>query len=72
MTDRGPCFKCEDRHLACHDHCSKYKEWKDNYIKQGEARKKERKIYADYVGFKRETMDKVDRRLKKTKRRGQK
>ena len=25
----SPCTKCTDRHLACHDSCEKYKEWKD-------------------------------------------
>lgn len=25
----SPCMKCTDRHLACHDSCPKYKEWKD-------------------------------------------
>lgn len=24
-----PCKDCPDRHLACHDNCDKYKEWKD-------------------------------------------
>lgn len=21
---QAPCYKCEDRHIACHDTCSKY------------------------------------------------
>lgn len=25
----SPCKKCTERHLACHDSCEKYKEWKD-------------------------------------------
>lgn len=24
----APCKYCEDRYLACHDKCEKYKEWK--------------------------------------------
>ena len=24
----SPCTKCTERHLACHDSCHKYKEWK--------------------------------------------
>lgn len=23
-----PCYKCEERYEACHDHCDKYKTWK--------------------------------------------
>ena len=26
---KPPCKDCEDRYLACHDKCEKYKEWKD-------------------------------------------
>lgn len=25
----SPCKGCTERHLACHDSCPKYKEWKD-------------------------------------------
>lgn len=25
----SPCMGCTERHLACHDSCHKYKEWKD-------------------------------------------
>lgn len=30
MTDNNisPCKGCEDRHTACHDHCTKYADWK--------------------------------------------
>lgn len=24
----APCKDCPDRHIACHDHCQKYQEWK--------------------------------------------
>lgn len=26
---KSPCMECYHRHRACHDHCSKYKEWKE-------------------------------------------
>ena len=24
-----PCLNCPDRYPACHDHCDRYKEWKE-------------------------------------------
>lgn len=32
----APCKNCTERHLACHDECEKYKEWKagENKIKK--------------------------------------
>ena len=26
---RSPCMGCQDRHLACHDSCKEYKEYKE-------------------------------------------
>ena len=27
----SPCTKCTERHLACHDSCKVFKEWKDYF-----------------------------------------
>lgn len=36
-----PCYKCEERYEACHDHCDKYKTWKkplaDSYDQRANA-----------------------------------
>ena len=29
MRVKSPCINCEDRELACHDRCEKYKKFKD-------------------------------------------
>jgi hypothetical protein len=29
-----PCKDCTDRHRACHDHCEKFKAWKDDEHKK--------------------------------------
>lgn len=29
LKQLSPCKGCTERHLACHDSCPKYKEWKD-------------------------------------------
>lgn len=34
MKEVAPCKDCADRHLACHDSCEKYKEWRDRYHAQ--------------------------------------
>ena len=28
MRGVSPCTECTERHIACHDNCSQYKEWK--------------------------------------------
>ena len=37
-----PCIDCEERHLACHDTCVRYKDWKDVIDQKSKAR-------ADYL-----------------------
>ena len=36
---KPPCKDCPDRHLACHDKCEKYKEWKD-YLTETKTKEK--------------------------------
>lgn len=34
MNENAPCKDCAEKHLACHDHCDKYKAWKDRHQAQ--------------------------------------
>ncbi len=34
MKETAPCKDCPDRHLACHDSCEKYKEWRERHHAQ--------------------------------------
>lgn len=34
MREDPPCRFCTDKYTACHDHCDKYKEWKERYQAQ--------------------------------------
>ena len=39
-SKRTPCYKCEERHEACHSACEKYIEWrKDHDRRKAEERK---------------------------------
>lgn len=31
MIDPNPCKGCTERYTACHDHCEKYKKWREQY-----------------------------------------
>jgi Fe-S-cluster-containing dehydrogenase component len=42
MIDHNPCKGCTERHLACHDSCEKYKEWRDQYQAQEKSLKAHR------------------------------
>ena len=35
----APCKDCPDRHTACHDHCEKYKAWKEEHDRINKARR---------------------------------
>ena len=26
-----PCYKCPDRHEACHDHCERFQDWREPF-----------------------------------------
>lgn len=39
----GPCYKCEERHEACHGHCEKYKAWKADLDRMNDIIYRERK-----------------------------
>ena len=47
MRKKNPCMNCEDRHIACHDSCSRYKVWKEEVV---EHREKIQKAKEDYYG----------------------
>jgi hypothetical protein len=48
----GPCYGCEERYLACHDDCEKYREWADNRQLALDARKEyKRLLELQYSGF---------------------
>lgn len=47
MIKKNPCRDCEDRHMACHDNCSKYKAWKYEVV---EHKEKIQKAKEDYYG----------------------
>jgi hypothetical protein len=34
-----PCKDCPERHIACHDTCERYKEWKRQIDEQKKAKK---------------------------------
>ena len=48
----SPCKGCTERHLACHDSCPKYKEWKDFFDTE------KRKYQADK--YKRKVLQEVE------------
>lgn len=31
MILKPPCLDCPDRYPACHDHCERYQQWKENH-----------------------------------------
>lgn len=31
MSASGPCKECNDRYIACHDFCEKYKMWRKEF-----------------------------------------
>lgn len=31
MSASGPCKECNDRYIACHDFCEKYKTWRQEF-----------------------------------------
>ena len=39
VPNTPPCKGCEDRHTACHDHCVKYAQWKEERQKATAAEK---------------------------------
>ena len=39
MTKCAPCKGCTERHEACHDHCDRYKEWKQPFLDSYPERK---------------------------------
>lgn len=43
MEKSAPCKNCPDRHLACHDECKKYQEYKEH----NESRKAEYNRYKE-------------------------
>lgn len=44
----APCKNCKDRYLGCHDHCDKYKAFKEEIKKLRNSDSKEYEI-RDYV-----------------------
>ena len=34
MKENAPCKGCSERHIACHDSCDRFKEWKERYHAQ--------------------------------------
>lgn len=36
----APCKNCEEKYIACHDHCKKFKEYKAMREKENEERRK--------------------------------
>lgn len=44
---KAPCYKCEQRHVSCHDNCMKYKE----YRKEREFVYKKAKESVDLRGY---------------------
>ena len=48
----SPCKGCADRYPACHDHCERFKEYKEIREKENEARRQyERKPFVKYNPF---------------------
>lgn len=45
--DKGPCFKCEERHDFCQDHCPKGIAWVAEKHKRDEAVKAKQKLDHD-------------------------
>jgi len=48
----GPCLGCEERYLACHDDCERYKAWTDERRKVLDARKEYKQMLElQFSGF---------------------
>lgn len=48
----APCRNCADRHTACHDHCERFKKYKEIREKENEARRKyDAKPFVQYNPF---------------------
>ena len=56
----SPCKDCPDRHLACHDECDKYKEWKA-YV--DDTRRKQKQDHFSYRS------SKTNKEMKRTRKR---
>lgn len=50
ISESNPCKDCNDRYLACHDYCIKYKDWRDNLDKYNNHVKEVNNLeYSAYV-----------------------
>ena len=45
---KAPCKNCNDRYLACHDHCEKYKEFDAERKRVQELDSKQKQTTYDY------------------------
>ena len=45
---KAPCKNCNDRYLACHDHCEKYKEFDAERKRVQELASKQKQTTYDY------------------------
>lgn len=59
---RAVCFQCEEREIGCHGACKKYIEAKEEYIKECENIKKQKKANSDFIGFNVENRRRTKRR----------
>lgn len=48
MRAKSPCKNCSDRHYACHDSCTKYKDFKEELEKERALIQKD-KLVRDYI-----------------------
>ena len=40
MMDNAPCYKCKDRHTACHDTCERFEKFHDEMERIKEERRR--------------------------------
>ena len=58
-----PCLDCPDRYPACHDHCDRYKEWKEIHERKRAAAREQKQSEVEIVSYE---LDRF-RRMKKNK-----
>ena len=54
-----PCFKCEDRHITCHDTCKRYLNWKEEHEAIRDKARKERELNQQITELKEATIKRV-------------
>lgn len=49
LNENVPCYKCQKRHVGCHDHCEDYLKYREKLDKKNAQERDEKERY--FLGF---------------------